>query len=161
MFVAGRGAHSGQLPFGQSGARRLCRAPAALVQLMIIWPKEPAAWPRWRRWVFALGVALLPLATTRAADVSVHSSNRYYQDATGKPMFLVGYYAWSSAVDGYFIDHSSRYSDMMNQGAPYKINYIRIGAQSPRMSGSSNPPTWNGATLPSPYAVDGSNRANL
>jgi hypothetical protein len=94
-------------------------------------------------------------------NVSVDPSGRYYRNSSGQPIFLIGYDAWAAAVDGYTIDHVSSYSGMMNQGSPYRINYIRIGAQSPRMSASSNPPSWNGLTVPCPYAVDGNNRANL
>src|SRR6476646_10311575 len=77
-----------------------------------------------------------------AQNVSVDPSGRYYRNSSGQPIFLIGYYAWAAVVDGYTIDHVSSYSGMMNQGSPYHINYIRIGAQSPRMSGSSNPPSW-------------------
>ena len=31
-----------------------------------------------------------------AGDVTVHSSRRYLQDASGKPKFLAGYYDWAS-----------------------------------------------------------------
>src|SRR4030095_7544072 len=99
--------------------------------------------------LFLVSGLLSPLSSL-AADVAVHSSNRYYQDATGKPLFLIGYYAWAAVKDGFYIDHASSYAGMITQGAPFKINYIRIGAQSGRMSGSSNPPTWNGSTLPGP-----------
>ena len=109
----------------------------------------------------ALAAALNVNNRAFAQNVSVDPSGRYYRNSSGQPLFLIGYYAWAAVVDGYTIDHASGYSTMMNQGSPYRINYIRIGAQSPRMSASSNPPTWNGLTLPCPYAVNGSNLADL
>jgi hypothetical protein len=48
-------------------------------------------------------------------------SHRYYQDASGKPVFLIGYYGWAAVPDGYFIDHPSRYRTMIQQGAPCKF----------------------------------------
>ncbi len=96
----------------------------------------------------SIALALFTCGPGWAADVAVHSSNRYYQDATGQPMFLIGYYAWSAVPDGYFIDHPSRYAEMMQQGAPYRINYIRIGTQGNRMTAATNPPSYNGQPTP-------------
>ena len=51
-------------------------------------------------------VMLFALACTAyAGNITVHSSGRYYQDASGKPMFLIGYYGWAAVPDGYYIDH--------------------------------------------------------
>jgi hypothetical protein len=96
-------------------------------------------------------VGLVLSGSVQGADVAVHSSSRYYQDASGRPMFLIGYYAWAAAVDGYYIDHPARYRLMMEQGSPYLINYIRIGLQGNRMSGSTDPQSWN--HQPTPVAV--------
>jgi hypothetical protein len=123
--------------------------------------------PRQRRWMvcgaMALTVALTGTAMVQA--VGMDPSGRYYLDGSGKPVFLTGYYAWASPVDGYYIDHPSRYADMMNQGAPYKINYIRIALGFNRETGSTNPPSYNGQPTPAPFLfVDcggGTYKANL
>src|SRR5262245_15358306 len=89
-------------------------------------------------------------ATAFAADVSVHSSRRYFQDATGKPLFFIGYYDWAAVPDGFFIDQPSSYANEMNQDAPYKINYIRISLGVNRHTASTNPPSFNGQPTPVP-----------
>src|SRR6266705_2725459 len=81
----------------------------------------------WATGLFLLSVICLWLAgTVRAKAVSIDPSHRYYQDGSGKPVFLIGYYGWAAVPDGYFIDHPSRYAAMIQRGAPYKINYVRI-----------------------------------
>ena len=72
--------------------------------------------------VASITLALVLTGLAHGADVAVHSSNRYYQDSTGKPLVLIGYYAWAAVVDGYTIDHASSYSGMMNQGSPFKMS---------------------------------------
>lgn len=64
-----------------------------------------------------------PLPTTFAA---VHSSRRYFQDAAGKPVFLLGYYTWASVDPNTTGSWPTHYADMMTRGAAYKLNYIRI-----------------------------------
>src|SRR5437879_2703327 len=89
-----------------------------------------------RVWTASLSgfvLAVIP-SLVQAQNVSLDPSGRYYRNSAGQPVFLIGYYAWASAADGFFIDHASRYADMMNQGSPYRINYIRIGCQQNRLS---------------------------
>jgi hypothetical protein len=86
-----------------------------------------------------------------AKDVSLTSSGRYYQDAHGKPLFLIGYYGWAAVPDGYFIDHPSRYRLMMTLEQPYQLNYIRISLGVNRMSSATNPPSWNSLPTPVPF----------
>src|SRR5690349_18595591 len=75
-------------------------------------------------WGFGFSVALgWTAGMAPAKAVSINPSHRYYQDASGRPVFLMGYYDWAAAPDGYFIDHPSRYSVMIQNGASYKINY--------------------------------------
>ncbi len=83
--------------------------------------------------------------------IRVHSLGRYYQDAAGKPVFLMGYYDWAAVPDGYYIDHPSRYREMMRLESPYHLNYIRISLGVNRMSDSTHPPSWNGAPTPVPF----------
>ena len=87
-----------------------------------------------------------------AGTVSVHPSNRYYQDDGGRPLFLLGYYGWAAVPDGYFIDHPSRYSTMILRGAPYELNYIRISLGVNRFTSATNPQSWNNQPTPVPFA---------
>ena len=69
-------------------------------------------------WAFCFSVTLLCLAGIGTAQaVLIDPSHRYYQDGSGKPVFLIGYYDWAAVPDGYFIDHPSRYSVMIQRGA--------------------------------------------
>ena len=62
--------------------------------------------------------------TTQA--VSVDSSKHYFKNASGKPVFLIGYYGWATVAQNSFINSTTRYKDMINVGGPSGINYIRI-----------------------------------
>jgi hypothetical protein len=75
-----------------------------------------------------------------AQNISVDPSGRYYRNSSGQPLFLLGYYDWAAVPNGYYIDHPSQYLQMMQQGAPYKINYIRISLGVNRHTASTNPP---------------------
>src|SRR6185503_12270885 len=103
-----------------------------------------------------LRLAFMAWAGTAAAGtVSVHPSNRYYQDANGRPLFLLGYYGWAAVPDGYFIDHPSRYSVMIQQGAPYQLNYLRLSLGVNRFSSATTPQSWNNVSTPVPFAYVG------
>src|SRR5689334_21388446 len=88
--------------------------------------------------LLSLALAWLIGADTAKA-VSVDPSNRYYRDATNKPVFLIGYYDWAAVPDGYFIDHGSRYSTMIQKGVPYKFNYIRMSSCVNRFTSATTP----------------------
>ena len=110
---------------------------------------------------FWLSLAVQAWAGAAAAGtVSIHPSNRYYQDGDGRPLFLIGYYGWAAVPDGSFIDHPSRYSTMIQQGAPYKINYIRISLGVNRFTSQTTPQSWNNQPTPVPFAHVGG-KANL
>src|SRR5438270_2342233 len=79
--------------------------------------REPGA----GSWLLTLALVWLAVTGTARA-VSIDPSHRYYQDGNGNPVFLMGYYDWAAVPDGYFIDHPSRYSVMLQKGAPYKLN---------------------------------------
>lgn len=106
--------------------------------------------------VVAVVLILLVAAGSFAADVTEDPSLRYYRDASGKPVFLLGYYGWAAVPDGYYIDHPSQYSSMINQGGPYGVNYIRISLGVNRMTSSTNPTSWNGVATPVPFLYTGS-----
>ena len=104
------------------------------------------------QWGWAGANVAKPLVTdTHGIGVSLHPSGRYYQDARGKPLFLIGYYDWAAVPDGYFIDHPSRYKEMMRLETPYGLNYIRISLGVNRMTASTHPPSWNGVPTPVPF----------
>ena len=122
------------------------------------------------RWVVCVAMALIVALTSTVLvqAVGIHPSGRYYTDAAGNPMFLIGYYGWaavpdsdSSATINYYIDSPARYSQMITQGGPYQINYIRISLGVNRMTASTNPPSWNGVPTPVPFVYNGSNKALL
>src|SRR6266567_3496732 len=107
----------------------------------------------WGGVLFLLAVACVGLAETpRAQAVSIDPSHRYYQDGSGKPVFLIGYYGWAAVPDGYFIDHPSRYATMIQRGAPYKINYVRISLGVNRFASATSPQSWNNQPTPVPFA---------
>lgn len=87
----------------------------------------------------------------RGEFISDYETDRYLKDASGKPVFLLGYYDWASVAPGYYIDHPSQYSSMITQGAPYKINYIRISLGINRFTNSTNPPVYSGNPTPVPF----------
>src|SRR2546421_7789984 len=99
-----------------------------------------------------LSLALWWLAgTSTAKAVSVDPSNRYYRDGTNNPVFLIGYYGWAATPDGYFIDHPSRYAEMIQRGAPYKLNYIRMSSCVNRFTSTTSPQSWNNQPTPTPF----------
>jgi hypothetical protein len=118
---------------------------------------------RRRQWVIpgamVLMVALAGTAVVQA--VGIDPSGRYYRDGSGKPVFLIGYYAWAAVPDGYYIDSPASYSVMINQGSPYQINYIRISLGVNRMTSSTNPPSNNGLPTPVPFLYNANNKAVL
>ncbi|MDO8589569.1 MAG: putative collagen-binding domain-containing protein [Armatimonadota bacterium] len=83
-----------------------------------------------RRGVARFGAACLMTAllagSVLASPIGVHPSKRYLTDASGKPVFFIGYYCWASVAPGYYNDSPQRYSDMIVKGAPYGINYLRF-----------------------------------
>jgi len=104
-------------------------------------------------WASCFSMTLFWLAGMGVAQaVSIDPSHRYYQDARGKPVFLIGYYDWAAVPDGFFIDAPSRYRTMMEQGAPYKINYIRMSLSVNRFTDSTHPLSWNNQPTPVPFA---------
>lgn len=87
-----------------------------------------------------------------AGELAVHASGRYYQNAAGKVLFLLGYYDWCAVPDGYYIDHPSRYRQIMRLGRRYGLNYLRISLGVNRMAAGGHPPSWNGVPTPVPFA---------
>src|SRR5262245_44715521 len=86
-----------------------------------------------------------------AKGVSVDPSNRYYRDATNKPVFLIGYYDSAAVPDGYFIDHPSRYTTMIQKEPTYKMNYVRMSACVNRFTSATTPQSWNNQPTPTPF----------
>src|SRR6185436_2015808 len=102
--------------------------------------------------LFLLSLALGGLAViSTASAVTLDPSNRYYRDASNNPVFLIGYYDWSAVPDGYFIDHPSRYSVMIQRGAPYKLNYVRMSSCVNRFTSTTTPQSWNNQPTPTPF----------
>jgi len=88
----------------------------------------------------------------QAANIKVDPNNpRYFRDANGQPVFLVGYYDWASIDPNTFIDHPSQYKNMIDQGSQYGLNYIRLSLGINRFTSSTNPPVWAGDPTPTPF----------
>jgi len=94
------------------------------------------------------------LSQAFAGDIIMHPSGRYFQDAAGKPMFLLGYYNWAAVPDGSFIDHPSRYAEMIERGKTYRLNYIRISLGVNRFTDKTQPPSWDGQPTPTPFTYE-------
>jgi hypothetical protein len=71
------------------------------------------------------------VSTGQLRGIGVDASSRYFKDAQDTPVFLLGYYDWASVAPDAFIDAPSRYEDMIEQGAAYGINYVRISLGRP------------------------------
>lgn len=99
--------------------------------------------------VFAVVALLLFQCVAIPSDMRRNSC--YFEDAKGNPIFLVGYYGWASVAPGYHIDQPSQYADMINQGVPYKLNYLRISLGINRFTSTTNPPSWDGRPTPMPF----------
>jgi chitodextrinase len=104
------------------------------------------------------GFLLLCIGPVAAGDMS--RTSRYFKDAEGNPVFFMGYYGWAATAQGHYIDHPSRYADMINEGSPYKINYIRISLGINRFTGSTNPQSYDRRETPVPFRYI-NNKADL
>ena len=108
-------------------------------------------------WV-ALAVALSLMALSPAlakGDIKLHASNRYFQDASGKPIFLLGAYGWASVAPDYYNNGPQKYADMVTKGAPNGINYLRLSLGINRFSVEGGDPKWSqsydGKPTPVPF----------
>jgi hypothetical protein len=98
----------------------------------------------------------LGLGGLSAFPVSLDASRRYYVGPHGKPVFLMGYYSWAALADGEFIDHGTRYHEIMDLDQPYGLNYIRMSLGINRFTSTTNPPVWSGQPNSVPFVyVDG------
>jgi hypothetical protein len=78
------------------------------------------------------------------ARFAIHPSRRYFQDASGNPVFLLGYYMWAAIDPTKRIDLDTHYHAMMNEGAAYKLNYIRLSLSLGRIGTNTSPFVWAG-----------------
>ncbi len=53
-------------------------------------------------------------------------NDRYLTDSTGKPTFFVGYYSWASINPSTYVDHPSKYKDMIDLMAENNLDYMRL-----------------------------------
>ena len=107
-----------------------------------------------------LALMLLGLVTaancSAGRDVQVDPSRRYLRNASGVPVFLLGYYDWAAVAPGFYIDHPATYDEMIRKGAEHGINYIRITLGINCMRSSTDPPSWNGKPTPIAFkTIDG------
>ncbi|HCY17918.1 MAG: hypothetical protein UR62_C0012G0039 [Candidatus Nomurabacteria bacterium GW2011_GWF2_35_12] len=73
-------------------------------------------------------------ACAAGGKISIYPNNpRYFQSASGTPMFLLGYYNWACVHPDGTIDHfepygymTSTYANMIQKSQDYGLNYIRI-----------------------------------
>jgi len=94
-------------------------------------------------WIGSFVGALLfwvTLAQVYAGDIKIDSSTRYLRDAAGKPIFLMGYYEFSSIDPNRGINGlTGSYVDMINVAAQHNLNYIRPNLGINYDPGSDNP----------------------
>ncbi|MDO8684417.1 MAG: putative collagen-binding domain-containing protein [Armatimonadota bacterium] len=104
--------------------------------------------------VMALAASALS-ASAAGGHIKVHSSNRYFQDAAGKPIFLLGAYTWASVAPDYYNNGPQKYADMIVKGAPNKINYLRLSLGINQFSVEGGDPKWSqshdGRPTPVPF----------
>jgi hypothetical protein len=96
-------------------------------------------------WV-VLVVVLSAMALSPAlakGDIKLHASNRSFQDASGKPIFLLGGYGWASVAPDYYNNGPQKYADMILNGAPNGINYMRLSLGINRFSVEGGNPEWS------------------
>jgi hypothetical protein len=53
-------------------------------------------------------------------------NNHYLIDTTGKPVFFAGYYSWASINPDSYVDHPSKYKDMIDLMAENNLDYLRL-----------------------------------
>ena len=88
--------------------------------------------------VFTL-ISLTSLFSLTTQAVSVDTSQHYFQDASGKPVFLIGYYDWASVAQNFLLESPARYQDMINAGGANGLNYIRISLGVNRVPSTNSP----------------------
>lgn len=104
--------------------------------------------------ILLLGLAVAS-SCTAGRDMQVDPSRRYFRDASGRPVFLLGYYDWASVAPGCYIDQPSTYEQMIRKGAEHGLNYIRITLGINCMRSATDPPSWNGRPTPIAFKTVG------
>ena len=84
-------------------------------------------------------VISMNLLTLTSQAVSIDSSQRYFKDASGKPVFLIGYYDWASIAQNFLLGSPARYQDMINAGGANGLNYIRLSLGINRVPETNSP----------------------
>ncbi len=86
----------------------------ALITLTVLFFARPAEAPQQQ------------LSSPATGNITKHASGRYFQDAQGNPVFLLGYYAWAAVnTDGYEAP-AATYVRMIDDAYANHLNYIRI-----------------------------------
>ena len=101
------------------------------------------------------------LMTMIDVPVSVDSSNRYYRDVNGRPIFLIGYYMWAPPDPNVSSEHGGKLHYMINLGSDYDINYIRISLGLNRVTAITVPPSWDGDTSSTPFLYNAAGKVDL
>lgn len=92
--------------------------------------------------------------------VGVSDSRRYYTNAQGEPVFLIGYYFWASVTPGYYIDRPTDYHRLIDRAVDNDLNYLRISLGVNRFTSKTEPPSFDDQTTPVPFEYV-NNRADL
>lgn len=106
-----------------------------------------------------LGAALVMAGSVSAGDIVVHKSGRYFQDATGKPFFFIGYYSWASVAPGYYNNSPQTYTEMILKGAPHNVKYVRFSLGINALGGKGTR-YWEVHPTPTPFVYE-RGKANL
>lgn len=106
-----------------------------------------------------IAAAVLSPASSADGHIKVHHSKRYFQDAAGRPIFLLGSYIWASVAPGYYNNGPQKYEDMILKGTPYGVNYMRLslGINQFSVEGGDQKwsQSWDGRPTPVPFKYIG------
>ena len=105
-------------------------------------------------------IAALLVNAVFSGDIVVHPSQRYFQDENGMPFFFVGHYNWAAVQPGRFLSAPNRYQDMILWSSAHNIHYIRMNLGINLITGSTDPPSFDGQVSPVPFKYVG-NKADL
>ena len=106
--------------------------------------------------LFILNTLIIMPGTVLAdtTGVRVHSSNRYFMDAQGNPMFLLGLYAWTGMDPNKTDDLLIDYRTVIDTVSDYDLNYVRTCVSFNRDLSIGNPTPYYYDTSVGKYDLD-------
>lgn len=71
--------------------------------------------------------------------VTLDASKRYFQNAKGDPLFLLGYYRWPAMDTSRVQVGAGKYTTLLDKAAEYNLNYLRVSLGINRDPCAGNP----------------------